>query len=88
VTELRVSGYDRQIHAFELPQGDATWAALCQHSAPVDFLAKTLAQHPTCVECLIEFGHTVAARQERQRPAIAAGVRDELRAFDGDKHVR
>lgn len=85
---LRISGYDLQVHAFELPQGDATWSALCRHSAPVDYLAKTTSEHPTCTLCLIEFGHVVAGRQAKQRSTIAAGVAAEFGAFNGDKHLR
>lgn len=82
---LRVSGYDKQVHAFLPEQPAATWAAACSHSAPVSFLAECPDDCPTCVQCLIKFGDTVATRQENQMPAIRAGLQEQFAAFGGDK---
>lgn len=84
---LRLSSYDRQVHSFSPEQGETTWAAACGHSAPVNFLAECPDALPTCTPCLIQFGGTVAARQEVQRAAIAAGVQEEFRTFNGDAHL-
>jgi hypothetical protein len=84
--ELRVSGYDRQSHVFKLPQTGETWEAVCMHTAPADHLAKTADELPSCPRCLVDVGHHVAARQERQRPAIAAGLAEQLAEFRGDQN--
>jgi len=86
--QLLVSGYDKKVHAFTFGQPSTTWTAACLHAAPVNFLAECPDDCPTCVPCLIEFGHTVQARQSARRGAIADSVREQFAAFDGDKAFR
>lgn len=86
--QLRLSGYDKKVHAFTRGQPVSTWTAACKHAAPVNFLAECPDECPTCTACLIEFGHTVEARQVSQRSVIVAGVHKEFAQFDGDKTFR
>jgi hypothetical protein len=83
--ELRLSAYDKQVHAFAPEQGASMWEASCRHSVPIKFMAECPDQLPTCPPCLVVVGHVVAARQEAQRPVIAAAVRQEFADFTGDK---
>ncbi|ANZ35201.1 hypothetical protein BBK82_03075 [Lentzea guizhouensis] len=83
--QLRLSAYDRQVHAFDSGQREDFWEALCSHTVPANFMAECPEKQPSCLPCLIKIGELVATRQEGRRAEIAADVREQLSAFDGDK---
>lgn len=75
---LRLSAYDKHVHAFGPEQQEGMWEAACKHSVPVNFMAECPDDVPTCTSCVIEFASALAARQEDRNAAIAAANQAEF----------